>query len=125
MLLDVQGALTMANGERRVFGYIVVEAVPMYNMDPDPKLGSIFHPKGRGNGYVISVADTRLYVAGDTGCTPEMMGLKNIDVAFVPMNLPYTMSPVQAAECVRTMIGERLCIPTTTLGRTLLSFSQR
>ena len=71
-------------------------------MDPDPKLGSIFHPKDVER-YVISVAEILLYVAGDTGRTPEMMGLKNIDVAFVPMNLPYTMSPVQAAECVRTM----------------------
>jgi L-ascorbate metabolism protein UlaG (beta-lactamase superfamily) len=103
MLLDVQGAQTMANGERRVLGDIVVEAAPMYNMEPDPTLGVIFHPRGRGNGYVISLAGTRLYVAGDSGCTPEMMGLKNIDVAFVPMNPPYTMSPAQAAECVRAM----------------------
>jgi L-ascorbate metabolism protein UlaG (beta-lactamase superfamily) len=55
------------------------------------------------SGYVVTVGGRRLYVAGDTDCTPEMMELKNIDVAFVPMNLPYTMSPAQAAECVRAM----------------------
>lgn len=103
MLLDVPGAQTMANGERIDLGDLVVEAVPMYNMEPDPQFGSIFHPKGRGNGYIISVGGTRVYVAGDTGCTPGMMGLKNIDVAFVPMNLPYTMSTAHAAACVRAM----------------------
>ena len=101
MLLDLQGALTMANGERRVLGDIVIDAVPMYNTKPDPTLGSIFHPRGRGNGYVITVGGTRLYVAGDTACTAEMRDLQNIDVAFVPMNLPYTMSPAEAADCVR------------------------
>ncbi len=121
MLLDVQGALTMANGERRGLGDVVVEAVPMYNMDPDPKLGFIFHPKGRGNGYIITVAGTRLSVAGDTGCTPEMMGMRNIDVAFVPMNLPYTMSPAQAAECVRTM-NPRIVYPYHYFGSDLAVF---
>jgi L-ascorbate metabolism protein UlaG (beta-lactamase superfamily) len=101
MLLDLQGAQTMANGERRVLGDLVIDAVPMYNTRPDPTLGSIFHPKGRGNGYVITMGGTRFYVAGDTACTAEMRELRNIDVAFVPMNLPYTMSPAEAAECVR------------------------
>jgi L-ascorbate metabolism protein UlaG (beta-lactamase superfamily) len=103
MLLDLQGAETMANGERKVMDGLIIEAVPMYNSRPDPQLGAIFHPKGRGNGYVLTVGGRRLYVAGDTDCTPEMMKLKNIDVAFVPMNLPYTMSPAQAADCVRVM----------------------
>jgi len=101
MLLDLQGAQTMANGERRALGDLVIDAVPMYNTKPDPTLGSIFHPKGRGNGYVVTVAGTRIYVAGDTACTAEMRELQKIDVAFVPMNLPYTMSPAEAAECVR------------------------
>ena len=57
--------------------------------------------KGRGNGYVLTVGGKRLYVAGDTSCTPEMLALKNIDVAFLPMNVPYTMSPSEAAECAR------------------------
>jgi L-ascorbate metabolism protein UlaG (beta-lactamase superfamily) len=61
MLLDISGAQTMANGERLDLGDLVVEAVPMYNMEPDPQLGSIFHPKGHGNGYIISVGGTRVY----------------------------------------------------------------
>ena len=101
MLLDVQGAQTMANGDRRVIGEVTIEAVAMYNTSPDPQLGAIFHPKGRGNGYIITIGGTRLYVAGDTSCTPEMRALKNIDLAFVPMNLPYTMTPAEAADCVR------------------------
>ena len=103
MLLDVTGAQMMANGQRIAFGDLVVEAVPMYNADPDPQSGSIMHPKGRGNGYVITVGTRRVYVGGDTACTPEMMALKNIDIAFVPMNLPYTMSPLDAAACVKAM----------------------
>jgi L-ascorbate metabolism protein UlaG (beta-lactamase superfamily) len=101
MLLDLQGAQMMANGDRRVLGDLVIDAVPMYNTKPDPTLGSILHPKGRGNGYVVTIGGTRIYVAGDTACTAEMRDLQNIDVAFVPMNLPYTMSPAEAAECVR------------------------
>lgn len=100
-LLDVQGAELMANGETRVIGDVTIEAVPMYNPRPDREFGAIFHTRGRGNGYILTVAGKRLYVAGDTACTPEMMGLTNIDVAFLPMNLPYTMSPVEAAECAR------------------------
>jgi L-ascorbate metabolism protein UlaG (beta-lactamase superfamily) len=61
----------------------------------------LFHDKGRGNGYIVTLGGKRLYFAGDTECTPEMKALKNIDVAFVPMNLPYTMTPAEAAECVK------------------------
>lgn len=99
-LLEVQGAELMANGETTVIGEVTIEAVPMYNLRPDSESGTIFHTKGRGNGYVLTVG-TRLYVAGDTACTPEMMALKNIDVAFLPMNLPYTMAPSEAAECAK------------------------
>ena len=67
MLLDISGARTMANGDRLDLGDgLAIEAVPMYNPGPDPKLGVTFHPKGRGNGYVIAVAGSRIYVAGDT-----------------------------------------------------------
>ena len=61
----------------------------------------MFHTKGRGNGYIVTVGGKRLYFAGDTECIPEMKALKNIDVAFVPMNLPYTMPPNEAADCVK------------------------
>jgi len=63
--------------------------------------GTPFHPKGRGNGYVLTYGGKRFYFAGDTEGTPEMRALKNIDVAFIPMNLPYTMSPAEAANAVK------------------------
>jgi L-ascorbate metabolism protein UlaG (beta-lactamase superfamily) len=69
----------------------------MYNM---PETESNPHTKGRGNGYVLEAGGKRVYVAGDTGDTPEMRGLKEIDIAFVPMNLPYTMSIESAADAV-------------------------
>jgi len=101
-LLDVQGAATMANGDRLELGALTIEAVPMYNPAPDPKLGATFHVRGRGNGYVIAAGGLRVYVAGDTGCTPEMKALRAVDVAFVPMNRP-TMTPEDAAACVQAM----------------------
>jgi L-ascorbate metabolism protein UlaG (beta-lactamase superfamily) len=103
LLLDVTGAETLANGQRLAIGTLTIDAVPMYNPAPDPKLGSIFHLRGRGNGYVISASGLRAYVAGDTGCTPEVKALRGIDVAFVPMNVPYTMTPDEAAACVKAM----------------------
>ena len=95
-------ALTViANGETRIVAGINIEAVPMYNLQRGPKPGEFFHTKGRGNGYVLTLGDKRIYVAGDTECTPEVKALKNIAVAFIPMNLPYTMTPVEAADCVK------------------------
>jgi L-ascorbate metabolism protein UlaG (beta-lactamase superfamily) len=101
-LLDLEGAETMANGERLEIGALVIEAVPMYNAAPDAERGATWHVRGRGNGYVIVVGGLRVYVAGDTGCTPEMRALRAIDVAFVPMNRP-TMTPEEAAGCVQAM----------------------
>ena len=103
MLLDVQGAETMGNGDRIKIDDLTIEAVPMYNPKPDSESGAIFHAKGRGNGYVLSLAGTRVYIGGDTGCTAEMQALTDVEVAFVPMNLPYTMSPDEAAACVKAM----------------------
>jgi L-ascorbate metabolism protein UlaG (beta-lactamase superfamily) len=62
--------------------------------------GTPFHPKGEGNGYVITFGNTRVYIAGDTENVPEMGELKNIDIAFLPMNLPYTMTPEMVAQAV-------------------------
>jgi len=109
-LLDVQGAETLANGERITIDDLTIDAVPMYNPKPDVQHGAIFHPKGRGNGYVVTTSGTRVYVAGDTGCTPEMRTLRDIDVALVPMNLPFTMSPDEAAACVKA-IKPRIVFP--------------
>ena len=89
--------ITLANGETGMFGDIGVEGIPMYNLTEDRLR---FHDKGRGNGYVVTVGGTRVYIAGDTEDVPEMRALQNIDVAFVPMNLPYTMTEEQAASGV-------------------------
>jgi L-ascorbate metabolism protein UlaG (beta-lactamase superfamily) len=94
--------VVLKNGESHDFGAFKVEAVPMYNEKRGPGPGKLFHDKGRGNGYVFTFGDARVYVSGDTECTPEMKALKDIKVAFVCMNLPYTMPPDEAAECVRT-----------------------
>lgn len=78
-----------------------VEAVAMYNIQRGPGPGKLYHDKGRGNGYVLTFGDKRIYISGDTECTDEMKALKNIDVAFVVMNLPYTMPPSEALQCIR------------------------
>ncbi|SMG10073.1 L-ascorbate metabolism protein UlaG, beta-lactamase superfamily [Marivirga sericea] len=76
---------------------IDIKAIPMYNLPVDAETR---HPKGRGNGYLLSIADKTIYISGDTEDIPEMRALKNIDVAFVCMNLPYTMSVDKAADAV-------------------------
>jgi L-ascorbate metabolism protein UlaG (beta-lactamase superfamily) len=97
---DVPGAKVLANGDKTEAMGIGIEAVPMYNLVRGPEAGKLFHDKGRGNGYILTIGGKRIYIAGDTECTPEMKALTNIDVAFVPMNLPYTMPPDEAAACV-------------------------
>ena len=93
-------AQTIANGEKKTFAGIEIEAVAAYNLQRGPQPGQLFHDKGRGNGYILTLGGKRLYASGDTECIPEMKALRNIDVAFVCMNLPYTMTPGEAAECV-------------------------
>jgi L-ascorbate metabolism protein UlaG (beta-lactamase superfamily) len=78
-----------------------VEAVPAYNIAHKRPDGNPFHPKGSGNGYIVTFGDKRVYIAGDTENTPEMKELKMIDVAFLPMNLPYTMTPEMVADAAR------------------------
>ena len=89
---------TLANGKLVEKLGVKIEAVPMYNLTA-ARLR--FHNKGRGNGYVMTFGGKRVYVSGDTEDIPEMRALKNIDAAFVCMNLPYTMTPEQAADAVR------------------------
>ncbi|MHC4206670.1 MAG: MBL fold metallo-hydrolase [Planctomycetota bacterium] len=93
--------LVMTNGDVQTVQGIKIEAVPAYNIVHMRSAGNPFHPKGRGNGYVITFGDKRVYVAGDTENTPEMKQLKNIDVAFLPMNLPYTMTPEMVADAAK------------------------
>ena len=97
----VDGETVIENGETKELAGILVEAVPMYNLKRGPEEGGLFHEKGRGNGYILTLGGKRLYLSGDTACTPEMRALTDIAVAFVPMNLPYTMPPSEAAECVK------------------------
>lgn len=91
----------MRNGESRSVKGFMVEAVPAYNIAHLRAPGSPFHPKGEGNGYVLTLGSLRVYVAGDTENTPEMKALAAIDVAFLPMNLPYTMTPEMVADAAR------------------------
>ncbi len=83
---------------------ISVEAVPAYNVERGPREGEFYHPEGRDNGYVVNFGFERIYIAGDTECTPEMRELEDISMAFLPMNLPYTMTPTEAAECVKAFM---------------------
>jgi L-ascorbate metabolism protein UlaG (beta-lactamase superfamily) len=92
-------AKALANGDKGTLVDIPVEAIPAQNTTADRMQ---YHPPGVGNGYLLSFGDKTVYVAGDTEPTPEMLALKNIAVAFLPMNLPYTMTVEQAAEAVNT-----------------------
>ena len=95
------GALVMKNGDTRTVEGIGIEAVPAYNLVHKNDKGLFWHPKGEGNGYVLTFGETRVYVAGDTENTPEMKALPKIDIAFLPMNLPYTMTPEMVADAAR------------------------
>ena len=95
------GALILANGDARTVLGLAIKAVPAYNIVHKRPDGAPFHPKGSGNGYVVTFGDKQVYIAGDTENTPEMKALRSIDVAFLPMNLPYTMTPEQVADAAR------------------------
>jgi L-ascorbate metabolism protein UlaG (beta-lactamase superfamily) len=97
----VTTAHPISNGETKTWNGWTIEAIPMYNITRGPSPGTLYHPKGRGNGYVLTYGGKRFYFSGDTENIPEMRALKNIDVAFVCMNLPYTMPPDEAAEAVK------------------------
>ena len=93
--------IVMQNGDVRNIIDLKIEAVPAYNIVNKRSGGQPYHPKGRGNGYVITFGDKRVYIAGDTENTPEMKKLREIDVAFLPMNLPYTMTPEMVADAAK------------------------
>lgn len=95
--LKVKQVIVMNNGEEQSFGTFSLEAIPMYNLREEALK---FHAKGRGNGYVFTIDGERIYFSGDTEDIPEMRALKNIDRAFVCMNLPYTMTIESAADAV-------------------------
>ncbi|HRY34887.1 MAG: metal-dependent hydrolase [Deltaproteobacteria bacterium ADurb.Bin151] len=97
----LHGIVVMENGETRVVDGLKIEAVAAYNIKHMRAPGMPFHPKGIGNGYVVTLGDKRVYFAGDTENIPEMKELKDIDIAFLPMNLPYTMTPEMVADAAR------------------------
>ena len=98
---QVKAGIIMHNGDVKAIDDLKIEAVPAYNIVHMRSAGVPFHPKGNGNGYVITFGDKRIYVAGDTENIPEMKRLRDIDIAFLPMNLPYTMTPEMVAEAAR------------------------
>lgn len=98
---SVKGGIIMKNGDVKTIQGLKIEAVPAYNIVHMRSAGNPYHPKGHGNGYVITFGDKRVYIAGDTENVPEMKNLKNIDIAFLPMNVPYTMTPEMAADAAR------------------------
>ncbi len=98
---QVKGGVVLKNGEVKNIGGLTIEAVPAYNLVHMRSQGNPFHPRGEGNGYVITFGDKRVYVAGDTENTPEMKKLEKIDVAFLPMNLPFTMTPEMVADAAK------------------------
>ena len=98
VVATIAAAKPLANGQSTTWEKWTIEAVPAYNLVRMNPQGQPFHVKGRGNGYVMTFGGKRFYFSGDTEGVPEMRALPNIDVAFLCMNLPYTMTPEEAAE---------------------------
>ncbi len=98
---QLSDVILMKNGDVKNIETFRIEAVPAYNLVHMRAPGVPFHPRGTGNGYIITFGDKRVYIAGDTENTPEMKSLKGIDVAFLPMNLPYTMTPEMVADAAK------------------------
>lgn len=105
-----EAARILKNGDAVTALGIPIAAVPAYNVVHRRGNGTPFHPRGEGNGYVLDFGGLRVYVAGDTENIPEMRDLRNIAVAFLPMNLPYTMTPEMTAQAAET-IKPRLLYP--------------
>jgi L-ascorbate metabolism protein UlaG (beta-lactamase superfamily) len=99
----IEGSQSIKKGEKRTVAGLSIEAVPAYNLVHKRPDGTPFHPKGNGNGYVIGFGGKRIYIAGDTENIPEMGGLGRVDIAFLPVNLPYTMTLEMAAAAARTI----------------------
>jgi len=116
-------ARVLANGESTRWHDFKITAVPMYNINHNQPSGQPFHDKGRGNGYVLNYGGKNFYFAGDTEGTPEMRALKNIDVAFIPMNLPYTMTPTEAADAVKAF-HPKMAIPYHYKGQDIAEFKK-
>jgi len=92
--------IVMGNGDRKEVSGIVIDAVPAYNITPGREN---FHPKGRDNGYIVWLGGKRVYIAGDTENIPEMAAIRGVDIAFLPMNQPFTMTPEQIVAAARVL----------------------
>ena len=119
----VTSAKPITNGETKNWQGWTIEAVPAYNLKRGPAAGQLFHPKGRDNGYILTYGGKRFYFSGDTEGVPEMRVLKNIDVALVCMNLPYTMPPEEAADAVKAF-HPKIVIPYHYRGSDLTVFQK-
>lgn len=95
------GAVALGNGDSHTLAGIRVDSVPAYNLVHMRSPGEAYHPKGVGNGYVLHFGALRVYVAGDTEDIPEMEALKGVDVAFLPVNVPFTMTPEMLQNAAR------------------------
>jgi L-ascorbate metabolism protein UlaG (beta-lactamase superfamily) len=120
----VTQAKPINNGENQIWQAWKIEAIPAYNLVRGPEPGKLFHDKGRGNGYVLTYGGKRFYFSGDTEGVREMRALKNIDVAFVCMNLPYTMTPEEAADAVKAF-HPKIAIPYHYRGSDLSVFQKK
>lgn len=100
---QVDDGIVMQNGDMITVMDLQIESVPAYNIVHKRENGQPFHPRGVGNGYIITFGDQRVYVAADTENIPEMKNLQGIDIAFLPMNLPYTMTPEMVADAAKTI----------------------
>ncbi len=114
---------TLQNSESTTTGSWSIEAIPMYNLKRGPAPGKLFHEKGAGNGYVVTYGGFRVYIAGDTENIPAMRALVDIDAAFIPMNLPYTMPPEEAAAAVKAF-QPKVVYPYHYRGADLSAFQQ-
>lgn len=97
----LSGCQVMANGQKLTLLNLTFEAVPAYNLVHMRQPGLPYHPQGLGNGYIVTFGDRRVYLAGDTENTPEMKALQKIDIAFLPMSVPFTMTPEMVADAAQ------------------------
>lgn len=105
---QIPETIVLKNGDTKTVDGLPIEAVPAYNIVHMMAPGKPYHPRGVGNGYVVTFGSKRVYLAGDTENIPEMRNLQNIDIAFLPMNLPYTMTPEMVAEAARMFMPKVL-----------------
>jgi L-ascorbate metabolism protein UlaG (beta-lactamase superfamily) len=124
VVATVTSAKPISNGETKTWQGWTIEAVPAYNLTRGPAPGKLYHDKGRDDGFVLTYGGKRFYFSADTENIPEMRALKNIDVAFVCMNLPYTMPPDEAAEAVKAF-HPKVVIPYHYRGSDLSVFKKK